>query len=652
MLAVNALPATAFAQNAAGNGHALDANAQSGTGGYNAPQKTIDYNARNAVITGNVPGLGYFHGNKPYSSLNEFGSPTGGDPFFRFNAESYPTSPTAQPYVKQGAPLPIFSSEAPTLSGQLGEISSSNPILLPREASPGPWTSAVTTGRDWSALNGYPRRETVLGSVVQDDGRVLEVNASPLLGMRYEDMNNPGNPRNSAILAYRKRLTTPESLNMDMDNQANLPALHFYGTQSPQQNESMFAPSLELGMDLENQTPSNLSPDARLSADRRLAQIQATLFSPLGSRSAVPGEDAYLDLLRSIRDNHQIAAGFAPPSSGRVVSNTLRSPLEGESGAAAPGRTPEPPEPPQFAPDKQGRPVPGPGPGREFPTPNETLDRASSVALPPLSAPSAAQLSQARMARAQALRRARNLLEPASPDDSNKSARSESAADSSDLDAEDSSDVTPPPTSPLGGLVSTLKYSLPPLSTLAGTRADRINSLLRRAESDMQAGKYFDAEGKYRLVLEFVPDQPLAAIGQVNAQLGAGMARSACTNLRALFEQHPEIIAAQYGPSLLPGADRLQSLRLELEDMIRTTGREEPALMLAYLGYQTRSPQLVRYGLDLAQARSPNDPLLRLVRSLWLPTTTRTPPAPQPSNAQPKSAPPPSTGANGPENHP
>jgi hypothetical protein len=186
---------------------------------------------------------------------------------------------------------------------------------------------------------------------------------------------------------------------------------------------------------------------------------------------------------------------------------------------------------------------------------------------------------------------------------------------------------------------------------MAGTRSDRINGLLRAAETDMQAGKYFDAEGKYRLVLEFVSDQPLAAIGQVNAQLGAGMARSACMNLRALFEQHPEIIAAQYGSRLLPRADRLESLRLELEDMIRTTGRVEPALMLAYLGYQTRSPELVRYGLDLAQARSPNDPLIRLVRSLWL-TPTRTPPAAHPANAQPKPAPPPASGANGPENHP
>jgi hypothetical protein len=39
---------------------------------------------------------------------------------------------------------------------------------------------------------------------------------------------------------------------------------------------------------------------------------------------------------------------------------------------------------------------------------------------------------------------------------------------------------------------------------------------------------------------------------------------------------------------------------------------------MAYLGYQVSSPALVEYGLTLAQARVPGDPLLALLRTAWL----------------------------------
>jgi hypothetical protein len=44
----------------------------------------------------------------------------------------------------------------------------------------------------------------------------------------------------------------------------------------------------------------------------------------------------------------------------------------------------------------------------------------------------------------------------------------------------------------------------------------------------------------------------------------------------------------------------------------------QPAFLLAYLGYQTGSREVTKYGLDVAQTRTPLDPLLPLLRKVWL----------------------------------
>ena len=40
--------------------------------------------------------------------------------------------------------------------------------------------------------------------------------------------------------------------------------------------------------------------------------------------------------------------------------------------------------------------------------------------------------------------------------------------------------------------------------------------------------------------------------------------------------------------------------------------------MMAYLGYQVDSRQLIRYGLAVAESRAPKDPLRPLLRRIWL----------------------------------
>ena len=174
----------------------------------------------------------------------------------------------------------------------------------------------------------------------------------------------------------------------------------------------------------------------------------------------------------------------------------------------------------------------------------------------------------------------------------------------------------------LSTLLDQLNYNLPQIETLAGSRKSQINSLLGKAEADLAGGRYFAAEGLYRQVMTQAPDNPLGLVGLTHAQLGAGMIRSAAFNLRRLCETHPELIAARYSANLLPQGDRLKWVQSELQRMINNGQSTSSAgLMMAYLGYQIESTQLIRYGLAVAQAHAPRDTLIPVVRAIWLDET-------------------------------
>jgi len=79
--------AAQVAPNYSQNGRLLDKNPQVGGGGSNAPVAGYVPATGNEVITGNVTGLGYFHGNVPYRSQYEFGS-VGNSSVNNFNRQS------------------------------------------------------------------------------------------------------------------------------------------------------------------------------------------------------------------------------------------------------------------------------------------------------------------------------------------------------------------------------------------------------------------------------------------------------------------------------------------------------------------------------------------------------------------------------------
>lgn len=163
---------------------------------------------------------------------------------------------------------------------------------------------------------------------------------------------------------------------------------------------------------------------------------------------------------------------------------------------------------------------------------------------------------------------------------------------------------------------------------------DLYSTHMADAQSAMKAERYFDAEEHFGRALSYKPGDVTALMGRAHAQIGAGLLISASANLRSIFEQHPELIAARFSGEagipeqrandmiahlrrhLVPGADPLSSVP------------KETGLLLAYLGFQRSDTAAINNGLDVLmrldediRANKPDakpDALHSLLRAVWL----------------------------------
>lgn len=170
---------------------------------------------------------------------------------------------------------------------------------------------------------------------------------------------------------------------------------------------------------------------------------------------------------------------------------------------------------------------------------------------------------------------------------------------------------------------------------------------MTEGEAALQRGDYFDAEERFTGALNVREGDPMAAVGRVHAQIGAGLYRSAGLNLRNLLRAYPELIAAQFDPKFMPGGARLDRVRAQLRvrmERASLVGREA-AFLFAYVGRQTGNDADVKEGLDrlvaidaeIAAAEGSErslDALEETLREVWL----ASPAAPAPAAPAPAPA--------------
>ena len=85
------------------------------------------------------------------------------------------------------------------------------------------------------------------------------------------------------------------------------------------------------------------------------------------------------------------------------------------------------------------------------------------------------------------------------------------------------------------------------MKTIDAETGQRIDELLRMAAAQLKRGDYFLAEDSARTAAALVLDHPTALAVKANAQLGAGLLRSAGLSLHDLFISSPEMIDVKIG---------------------------------------------------------------------------------------------------------
>ncbi len=170
------------------------------------------------------------------------------------------------------------------------------------------------------------------------------------------------------------------------------------------------------------------------------------------------------------------------------------------------------------------------------------------------------------------------------------------------------------------------------LVPLTETAASAYSDHMQVGQSELSKGRFFDAEEAFTRAVAVRPDDAMALVGRIHAQLGAGMNLSAWMNLRELFKNYPELLGAKYGPALLPDAERLAEINETLVKLIDRGGvlHREAAMLLSYVGYQTGDTKALDRGLVAMESAKEGqaDALTDLMYAVW----SGKEPAPEPGS--------------------
>jgi hypothetical protein len=536
--ALGLFDAGVWGQTRLGDGHGLDRNLRAGSNGANESQPYDTGQYQNALVNGNIGGLGRFHGglsSRDFGS-GEFSGNLSSNNSFNFlrNSAAPASNPNvapSQPLLPSGygAPQALYRSGSGVTSGQINgqyvpgvpgfrsDSIESNGLSAPARQTLGVGGAIPL---DSGQLSGNLQSLAVTSDT---SGRLLQITASPLTGVRTSQIGqeplllppagtNPDSPGRVNPIAPP---IVPQPVSPSDSNPANPPATN--GVIDARINADL-PPAVLLSQRL---NPMGNGPR---SGAFRADVLDEQMFHPQAWASTAPGEDPYADLLTRI--NAQKGAVTLTPAAER--------PADHLAGAVAGSK-----EQPKTSAEK-------------------LADEIRAKAAPP---------------------------------------------EKADPDAEK--------------FVSKLDYKFAPLNSMAGVGTGAFQSSMQRAEAAMADGKFFTAEDHYSEAESISARHPLALIGRVNAEIGAGLYASAASNLRTIFTFNPQLIALRYGPKLLPGDQRLVRIDEDLQSLLTRDTTTNPPLLIAYLAYQRDDKAHITEALRVMGSRDPDDPLLPLLNRIW-----------------------------------
>lgn len=619
-----ALAASASAQNALGDGRALDANPRVGSGGRNIqrPDFNQELALRNAIVTGNVGGGRHFRGNVGYTAENDFRGVTAEDSLFPFLRDSVYSGLATQNLRGLGGLQMQLES---TVSGQSTAVGGD---LIVRRAGGGavggeftgmnadasapaidPWGNMRGTLRSTGEfLVDNARAPRVLGTQRLPNASTQFLTATPLQGIKGLSGNNS--------------LINGSSERDEFGLSVPLPGLEPRGIAGPQGGTRWDArpESRESGR---INRPDSQPIQARVPHD--------ALMEDLAIR-AQRVDSAYRPMAETARRDDR-AAGAEEIARGEGTGR-------GETGVRVAG--------PQTKPGEPGFQEPLPPMAERIPMPPSAQPDTKGE-------PDMEQVKKDFISRMERLRERLSGGDALLDDDATRKEKEGEIEHPGGPKSDPGSRVVldplkPPPSSIDDALLNEAQMLLGhgPAQVDRLTGAEGVTDLyslhMLKGQQLLEEARWFDAEERFAAALRLRPGDSMAAAGRINAQIGAGMLLSAAVNLRNLLRSYPELIAARFDKKLLPSGERLERIRAHLRQRTSrdTSVARDAALVWAYIGWQAGNKDEVREAfsildrVDKAMGASPDD-LVRVMRAVWTAPETSTP-TPTPAAAPPEPA--------------
>jgi hypothetical protein len=537
----------ALAQNALGDGHALDRNLQKGSGGRNTVTRDIQEQIRfnNAVITGNAPGGRSFRGYVGYLAPDDFRAALGSNELFSFRRDSTGADLVGQGI--RGTDALRYQFELSTGQAPPSMMGTSFGYASRSGAAGGTLASALRSTSDF--LTQQATRPSIVGYRATSDGTQFAMTASPLLGVSAVQVTG----QTSAVPGTTTTLPaggTPGATGIPGATIPGAPASGKLGGELSglEAGGRGVVNPLTLSRVIDRSAASS-QVDTRVDVPSVVAESLRAQYgpgekAPSAAKPEKPGQPGQAP---------------PPPLPGESTEGTLRVGWEAQLDrlrqqlSGQPGTLPSKDSAKDQAPSSPAPgtpPVPGLPPSSRTPAPGDERGGASGQSRSIIDS----ELAKVDPRLLRALQRARPTM---------------TRLGTGDLDK--------------------------PLVTVT------YKSHMDAAQTLLAQGRYFDAEDRFLRALAVVPRDPMAGIGRVHAQLGAGLYLSAASNLRAVFIDHPEMVGVRYDASLLPSADRIDAIAGQLRESIKVKGSalgRDAALLLAYLGYQRHDAAMTSEGLD------------------------------------------------------
>lgn len=566
----------AFSQQYIGEGGTLlDRNTMVGSGGKNTRARDVRDQIwfNNQIITGNAPAGRSFRGYVGYTSPNDFRGLPGSDRQYGFRRDSASASAVATGVRASDALRYQFA----LTTGQAPPSYLASTVIPRRDstaASAGTETATNAALRSTSDfLTSRSLRPTFVGSRTNAEGEELVASASTLLGVTWQRLNT----------RLLERSATPRGPAPDPLAEPVTPgAPEVPATTRPAEPVTPGAPP-----------PPAVTPTG-LESRGRMYRPDWDLAAGGGGRARPGTPDALAGAAKVDRSVEH----------ARMLDAVRTAYASGQRPEAVPAATEDPSKSPR---------TPG--------SADEALERIQRV----LKGMSPFPTSQPSTPGPDPLAPGPEAKEPTDP----TSRAAAAPAPARGAKTGESEKREPSPLSP--ELLRALKsIGQKNLETLVPTAGEATNPVSYRTHMEsgqrfLTEGRYFDAEDRFTRAIAAMPNDPLAKIGRVHAQLGAGMFLSASTNLRQLIKDSPEVVGLKFDRKLAPDAARAESVARQLREGIEqgSTGMGlESALLLSYLGRITGDDAMTVEGLDAMRVRLPSGDereatFYELLRGVW-----------------------------------